>query len=223
MARAVIIGAGISGLALAYRLQQRPGVDVVVLEARQRPGGTLCTIERDGFRFETGPNGFLDTKPSTLNLCHELGLADRLVEASAAAGKSRYLFVDGKLRLLPGSLKSLLGTRLLSWRGKLDLLAERFRRGGSGVDESIDSFARRRAGNEVADVFADAMVTGIFAGDPALLSLPACFPRVAALEREYGSVLKGVARLARQRRREAKARGEAPRRGSSLWSFRGGL
>jgi protoporphyrinogen/coproporphyrinogen III oxidase len=72
-------------------------------------------------------------------------------------------------------------------------------------------------------VLADAMVTGIFAGDPALLSMPACFPRLVALEQEHGSVLKGMARTARQRRQEAKARGEEYQRPGKLWSFREGL
>jgi oxygen-dependent protoporphyrinogen oxidase len=100
---------------------------------------------------------------------------------------------------------------------------ERFRSRRHPNDESIDAFARRRAGREVAQTFADGLVTGIFAGDPALLSLPACFPRVAALEQQYGSVLRGFVASARQRRREAEARGESHERGSRLWSFRGGL
>src|SRR5687767_11854450 len=130
MARVIVIGAGISGLSLAYRLEQRPDIDVAVLEERERPGGTLWTRQRDGFRFEIGANGFLDSKPATLELCRDLGLGDRLVEASPAAAQNRYLFVDGRLRLLPGSLASLLGSDLLSWRGKLSFLCERFRRRG---------------------------------------------------------------------------------------------
>ena len=71
-----------------------------------------------------------------------------------------------KLERLPGSPGQLLTTPLLSWRGKLSFLAERFRRGHPQADESIDAFARRRAGSEVAEIFADALVTGIYAGDP---------------------------------------------------------
>src|SRR5947209_394186 len=151
--RIVIVGAGVSGLAVAYRLRQRlPGCDLVLLEQRSRPGGTVWTDDRAGFRIEEGPNGFLDNKPGTLDLCRDLGLADKLVAASDAAGKNRYLFLDGRLRLLPGGLGSLLGSDLLSWRGKVSLLLERFRRKGTGQDESIDAFTRRRAGREVAEV-----------------------------------------------------------------------
>src|SRR4051812_4547383 len=75
MPRVVIVGAGISGLTLAYRLEQNwPGCEVVVLEQRSQPGGTINTLTRDGFRIEAGPNGFLDNNPATIDLCRELGL-----------------------------------------------------------------------------------------------------------------------------------------------------
>jgi oxygen-dependent protoporphyrinogen oxidase len=224
MPRVVIVGAGISGLALAYRLQQlAPPTEIVLLEQAERPGGTLWTTRRDGFQVETGANGFLDSKPTTLELCTELGLKDRLLTASEAASKNRYLYLDGRLRILPGSLGGLLRTDLLSWRGKLNFLWERFRKAGAKGDESIAAFATRRAGKEIAAVFADAMVTGIYAGDPELLSLPACFPRIAALEREYGSILKGFGKTARKRRLDAAQRSDAYRRPGTMWSLREGL
>src|SRR5262249_20045397 len=216
MPRVVIVGGGISGLALAHRLRQAaPAAEVTVLEERPRPGGTMWTERRDGFQVEIGPNGFLDTKPTTADLCRDLGLGDRLLAASETAQRNRYLFLDGRLRALRGSPLSFLGSGLLSWRGKLGLLLERWRPPRrDGGDESIDAFARRRAGREAAEVLADALVTGIYAGDPHLLSMPAAFPRLARLEEEYGSVLKGLARSARQRRAEAAARGEtAPQPG----------
>jgi oxygen-dependent protoporphyrinogen oxidase len=74
-----------------------------------------------------------------------------------------------------------------------------------------------------AAVLADALVTGIHAGDPDLLSARAAFPRLVAWEAQYGSVMKGMAQAARQRRKAAKARGEPYRRGSRMWSFRQGL
>jgi oxygen-dependent protoporphyrinogen oxidase len=225
MARVIIVGAGISGLALAYRLQQLASrTEITLLEQRDRPGGTIWTERRQGFQIEIGPNGFLDNKPSTLSLCRDLGLDTRLVPASEAAGRNRYLFLEGQLRALPNSLGSFLGTDLLTWRGKLALFLERFRRRRDDpADESVDAFARRRAGPEAAEVFADALVTGIYAGDPRLLSVRATFPRLAALEAQYGSVLRGLARSARQRRAEAAAPGEPYRSTGQMWSFPEGL
>jgi oxygen-dependent protoporphyrinogen oxidase len=225
MPRIVIIGGGISGLSLAYRLRQLvPAAETLLLEERARPGGTLWTERRDGFQVEIGPNGFLDTKPSTLDLCRDVGLGDRLVAASADAQRNRYLFLDGRLQALPGSPMSFLGSGLLSWRGKLRLLLERWQpRRRDDSDESIDAFAHRRAGREAAEVLADALVTGIHAGDPALLSVRATFPRLVALEAEHGSVLRGMAAAARQRRAEAAARGKPVQRPGQMWSFREGL
>ena len=102
MPNVVIVGAGISGLALAYRLQQaRPDIDIIILEQRERPGGTVWTERRDGFQVEIGPNGFLDSKPTTLTLCRDLGLNDHLLTASESAARNRFLFLDGRLRPLP--------------------------------------------------------------------------------------------------------------------------
>jgi oxygen-dependent protoporphyrinogen oxidase len=113
---------------------------------------------------------------------------------------------------------------LLSWRGKWGLLTEPFRPPKQGQDdESVTAFATRRAGAEVAEIFADALATGIHAGDPRLLSVNAAFPRVAAMEREAGSAIKGFIRAAKQRRREAKARGEPRPSPTQMRSFREGL
>lgn len=219
MPHVVIVGAGISGLSLAYRLQERnPALEIIVVEAGNRIGGTIWTHREDGFQVEAGPNGFLATKPNTFALCRDIGLGTHLIEASPVAKKNRYLNLDGQLRALPNGLASFLTSDLLSWRGKISLLWERFRRSQSSYgDESIAAFAQRRAGSEVARVFADALVTGIYAGDPALLSARACFPRLTALEAEHGSILKGLAKTARQRRSEP---ADQP---SGMWSLREGL
>jgi oxygen-dependent protoporphyrinogen oxidase len=225
MAKVVIVGAGISGLAVAHYLAQLcPRAQITILEQNDRPGGTIWTERREGFQVECGPNGFLDNKLSTTALCGAVGLGERLLPASEGSSRNRYLFLDGKLRQLPGSLWGLLRTDLLSWRGKIDLLLEPIRRNRPGSrDESIAAFARRRAGREVADVFADALVTGIHAGDPNLLSVRSTFPRIARLEEQYGSVVKGLMQSARERRKEAAATGEARRTSTRMWSFREGL
>src|SRR4051812_43011891 len=101
MIRIVIVGGGLSGLSLAYRLEQRlPDAEVLVLEQQGRLGGKIGTVDRDGFRVETGPNGFLDNKPATLDLCRDLDLSARLQSASDAAARNRFLFLRGRMRLL---------------------------------------------------------------------------------------------------------------------------
>jgi protoporphyrinogen/coproporphyrinogen III oxidase len=225
MPRVLIVGGGITGLALAFRLEQlRPEAEVTVLEQRTRVGGVVNSSLRDGFRVEAGPNGFLDNKPFAVNLCRELGLGERLVPASDAAARNRFILLDHRLQKLPNDLWSFLTTGVVGWRTKWALLTERFcRRRIDPADESIDAFARRRFGNEAAETLVDAFVTGVYAGDPRLLSLPACFPRLAAFEREHGSVTRGFTQLRRQQRRQAEAEGKAAQRTGQMWSFREGL
>lgn len=228
MPQIVIVGAGLSGLTVAYRLRQRlPDARLTVLEPRDRAGGNIGTEQHDGFRVETGPNGFLDNKPGMMQLCQDLGLGDRLLAASEGSRKNRYVFVRNQLHRLPGSPLGILTTPLLSLAGKLALLREPFRPGrrsqASPEDESIAAFARRRFGREAADIFVDALVTGIHAGDPEQLSVRATFPRLTQYEAEFGSVLRGVLATAKQRKRAARERGEPPPQPPCMWSFREGL
>ena len=221
----VIVGGGISGLSLAYRLQQRsPELNIQVLEAASRLGGKVWSEHQDGFLIESGPNGFLDLKPSSYDLCHDLGLAGQLITGSEAARKNRFLFRGHGLEPLPSSLFEFLRSPIMSWKGKLSLVAERFRsRRTEGSEESVADFARRRLGTEAAENLADAIVAGIHAGDPATLSLTAAFPRLAALEQQYGSILKGMSAKAKERRKAAYARGERVLPPQRLWSFAGGM
>jgi oxygen-dependent protoporphyrinogen oxidase len=224
MPHLVIVGGGISGLALAYRLEQRmPTADVTVLEGSGRLGGAVCTFDEGPFRVEGGPNGFLDNKSATLDLCRDLGLGDRLVAASDTASRNRYVFLNGRLQALPTSLFAFLRSGVLSWRAKLSVLAERFRPPRwADDDESVADFFRRRLGNEIAEGLADALVTGIYAGDPSLLSVRATFPRMVAMERDHGGLFKGLAHAKKERGRQV-AKGMAPARGSRMWSFPEGL
>lgn len=225
MKRVVVVGGGLSGLAAAFRIRQaHPDWPLTLLEAQPRLGGNIGTEQVDGFTVERGPNALFDIKPHAIQLCRDLGLGDQLIPASDAARKNRYLFLNGRLHRLPGDPLGLLFSPVLSLGGKLKMLGEPFRNRPSGVpaEESVAEFARRRFGKEAADVFVDALVTGIHAGDPERLSVAAAFPRLTQFERQYGSVFRGFMASAKARRKAAEERGEAyspPR----MWSFRGGL
>ncbi len=222
MERIVIVGAGISGLATAYYLQERlPQADITLLEAQNRPGGTIWTERKSGFQFETGPNGFLNHRASTLRLCQKLGIDNEIITAQPIA-KKRLLYHQDDLYEMPSSFWQFLRTPLLSWRSKWRLLTERFRsRSTSTEDESVHDFTVRRTTEQIADLFADALVTGIYAGDPKQLSLQAAFPRVALAEKQFGSVSKGLPKiLAMERERQ----GLPPEpKQPQLLSFRPGL
>ena len=223
MHNVLVVGGGLSGLTVAYRLGS--AACVAVFEAGDRPGGNLrTTTSAGGFRVEWGPNGFLDGKPSTLQLCRDLGLGGQLLAASEGSRTNRYVYWNGAVEKLPGGPLGLLTTPLLSLRGKLELLAEPLRRRAKpgSPDESVRAFATRRLGREAALVMMDALVAGVHAADPEKLSVRAAFPRLANFEAESGSVLRGVLKSSRDKKRDALARGETPRP-QRMWSFRGGL
>lgn len=211
--RVAIVGGGISGLATAFYVgRDRPDWEISVYEAASRWGGTMQTADRDGFLFECGPNGFLSNRCETLELIRDAGAED-LLQRSSDAARRRFIYAD-RLHPLPESPVAFLGTRLLSWRGKLRVLGELFvpaRR--DNEDESLQQFGERRVGKEFTDVFLNAMSAGIFASTPPLLSVAAAFPKVVALERDHGGLFRGM--IAR-RKKEA-----GP--GGVLMSFHGGV
>jgi oxygen-dependent protoporphyrinogen oxidase len=187
--RIAVLGAGISGLAIAHRLAKEH--DVTVFEARDRAGGNIRTEEVEACRVEWGPNGWLDNEPSTLELVKGLGLEARLVRARDAAAR-RYVWRAGKLRLLPTKPKRFLTSDCLPLRARLRVLLEPFARKPPKGDESVFDFAARRIGRGAAEVLVDAFVTGVYAGDPQRLSVKSAFPRLKALESEHGSLWKGA-------------------------------
>jgi oxygen-dependent protoporphyrinogen oxidase len=186
---ALVIGGGISGLACAYHLQQA-GIPVRVLEAASRPGGAIATKDKDGFRFELGPQSFLSTEP-LIHLIDALGLKDQLLRANPRA--PRYILVGGRLIPTPLAPPSVLTTPLFSAGTKWRLVTEIMRRTRPPAeDESVAAFVRRKFGDELLNRFVAPFVSGVYAGDPERLSLRAAFPKLHEFEARYGSVLRGA-------------------------------
>src|SRR5262245_13397458 len=220
MSHVIVVGAGIAGLTVAHRLT-RGGRDepheVTVLEATDRTGGTIQSNQVGGYLCEHGPQGILDNAPDTLTLIEELGLEPVM---SAADARRRFLFHGGRLREVPGSPIAAIGSDVLTWRGKLRLMAEPFIGRDSADDETIDRFAARRLGREAAKMLVDPMVSGIYAGDAAQLSIRAAFPTVWELERDYGSLVRG---MMSRRRRGSDGGSASERRIGRLMSFADGI
>lgn len=205
----VVVGAGVSGLATAFRVRERfdahrRPLEICVLEAADRAGGKIRTEDQAGYRVEWGPNGFLDGKPDTLALCEALGIRDALLPSSERARK-RYVFSAGTLHRVPETPVAFFRSPLLTPWGRLRVVKEAWApRTPPGLDTSIAEFGSRRLGREAAEKLLDPMVSGIFAGDPAIMSLASCFPRIAEMEREHGSLLRAMVALQRQRKRAGK-------------------
>jgi oxygen-dependent protoporphyrinogen oxidase len=213
-----IIGGGITGLTAAYRLRQL-NLPVTVYEASARLGGVIQSVEQDGYLAEFGPNTVLETSPKIVALIRDLGLESRRLYSDPAAGK-RFLVRNRRLVDLPGSPFAFLATPLFSWSAKLRLLAEPFiRRSDPEIEESLADFVLRRIGREFLDYAINPFVAGVYAGDPARLSVKQAFPKLHALEQKYGSLIKGQILGARERRRRA----EVSKQNAPKFSFEHGL
>lgn len=186
--RVGVIGGGISGLCVAHRLR-RSGIDVVLFEKGAKVGGNIISEIRDGFLFEHGPNSALASR-ELLNLIDELGLSDEIVKPDPNS-KKRFIVRGGQLVALPSKLVDLAISKAFSNKAKLRLLREPFVRGASTDNESVASFFERRLGKEIVDYAVDPFISGIYAGDPKLLSIKHAFPKLFDFEKNYGGLLKG--------------------------------
>lgn len=189
---AIVLGGGAAGL-MAARTLRRAGRDVVTLEAAPRVGGVVETVRRGDWLFELGPNTVLDRGPLP-DLVRELGLEDE-VEKVPLRGRSRFVYRRGRLQQVPRTARTFLTSRLFSWRGKLALIREPWRRGRSGgQEETIAELVRRRLSSEWLETLVGPFVSGIYAGDPERLSARWTLGHLVALEARHGSVIRGFLR-----------------------------
>jgi protoporphyrinogen/coproporphyrinogen III oxidase len=193
----VVIGGGISGLAVGYYLQ-RAGVDVVVLEASSGPGGVLTSIQVEARVLELGPQRTRLTPPLQ-RLVAELGLADRLI---TAPDLPLFIYRAGRLREVPLGVSSFLTTDLLGWRDRIRILFEPFT-AALAPGETVAAYFTRKFGQRAYDQLIAPVYGGLYASDPAAMpARHALAPALRALG-VRGSVLAAVVRAAR-------ARGQAP-------------
>ncbi len=221
--RVAIVGGGITGLAAAAWLEHDHGIDdVIVLEGSTRPGGKIRTELEAGHVLEWGPQGFLNNSPDTPELADLVGLDDQKVMADEAAA-DRFIVRRGKLRPVPMSPVAFLTSDVLPLAGRLRVLAEPVARHRPSDEETVHQFATRRIGRRAADILVDAMVTGVFAGDSRQLSLAATFPRMAAMEAEYGSLTRALLAKVKEARQEGRQSSGPAGPGGRLTSFLNGM
>jgi len=200
MTRIAIIGGGISGLAAAFELEQRrtSGADVeyTLYESSPRFGGVLRTDQVDGCIVEAGPDSFLTEKPWATDLSRLVGLGDQLIGSNDSDRKT-YILTRGRLVEMPPGLMFMVPTKILptglsplfSWSTKLRMAQELFHAPRSvDRDESVAEFVERHYGREMVDRLADPLLSGVYGGDAANLSVRAVLPRFAEMERTHGSL-----------------------------------
>lgn len=199
-----IVGAGITGLAAAWKVQQlSPQTHVTILESSQRVGGVLQTKRIGGYLVETAADMFTCQPATALELCRELGIEDQLLTTAEPKHKAYVGMKDqvvpvpqGFSLMVPSQSESILAWPLLSESGKQRLLDEvnvatRDYENDSS-DEDFASFAVRRFGQEAFEVLIQPLVSGIYSADPKMLSMNATMQRFVDMEKAHGSLIEAV-------------------------------
>lgn len=186
----IIVGAGITGLSIAYELQQK-GIPYEILETGSHAGGVIKSLHVDGYELDAGPNSFA-ASPEIIAYIDQLGLHEQVMEASAAS-KNRFLVRNNQLHAVSPHPLKILQSNYISGGAKWRLFTERFRKPHpADGEESVSSFVNRRFGHEVNEFLFEPILSGIYAGNPDLMSVSEVLPMLPQWEKKYGSVTKGL-------------------------------
>nr|CAE01661.2 OSJNBa0084K20.6 [Oryza sativa Japonica Group]CAE02483.2 OSJNBa0076N16.4 [Oryza sativa Japonica Group] len=229
-----VVGAGVSGLAAAYRLRKR-GVQVTVFEAADRAGGKIRTNSEGGFIWDEGANTMTESELEASRLIDDLGLQGK--QQYPNSQHKRYIVKDGAPTLIPSDPIALMKSTVLSTKSKLKLFLEPFlyekssrRTSGKVSDEHLSEsviFLCICRDNQVVDYLIDPFVAGTSGGDPESLSIRHAFPALWNLENKYGSVIAGAILSKLSTKGDSvKTGGASPGKGRNKrvsFSFHGGM
>lgn len=213
----VIIGAGLTGLTLAYYLKKQ-GLDILLIEKAEKAGGVINTENENGFVFETGPNTGVVGNPEVAELFEELeGLCE--FEAADPSAKRRLIWKKGKWHALPSGLISAATTPLFTIKDKFKVLGEPFRKKGENPEENLADLVKRRLGVSFLNYAIDPFISGIYAGNPEYLIPKYALPKLYALEQNYGSFIKGSIQKAKEKKNNPRLQKAT----KDVFSAKGGL
>lgn len=203
-----IIGGGITGLAAAHHINtSTPGIPIELFEASKRLGGVLFTEPVDGFLVEHSADMFTTVEPAGMDLCRSIGIDKHLIgtnsefqRAFIASGDGLEPVPKGLNLMSPTDLDAIRSTPLLSEAGRKRFLEEetipsRYAEASSPrelIDESLESFAIRRFGQEAFEKIIQPLVGGIYTADPAKLGMKSTLPQYLEMEKDHGSIIKAI-------------------------------
>lgn len=215
-----ILGAGITALAAALRLQQR-GIDFIILEKSDRCGGKIQTVQKDGYTMEMGPNTVLINNKEIKDFLEQLNLLSETIQPDSEAVKRRLVLKNNSIEEIPTSFKSAWQSKLFNFRTFRSVVAEIFKKPSpKSASESLADFSRRRFGKQIYEDFVTPFVSGIYAGDPEKMSINYTLAILKEAEEKYGSVLKGMPKIMKQKKLD-QADWQLPKQ--KIFSFHNGL
>lgn len=185
-----VVGAGVTGLALTHHLD-RAGVSVRTFEADPEPGGVLRSTTVDGHVLELGPQR-LRLSPPVKELVAAAGVESELVRTRG--DQPLWMYVDGRPRRVPLSLRTAVTTDLLSWRGKFRAILEPLT-ARPQPGESVGRALRRMVGREAAERWLGPLYAGLYGSDPD--AMPVEHSLLRAMDaRDVDSIVRAGARHA---------------------------
>ena len=207
--KTVIIGGGISGLSIGHYLN-KINSDFLIIEKNNRLGGNIFSENINGFICENGPNTILLNNIEIKELIEDINLSKDIYWPNEKVIKNRYVLKNNILKRLPSSLLDFLSTDLISIKDKVSIFKEPFI-SKHKKDTSISNFFKKRFGNGIYTNFVLPFITGIYAGNPEIISVKYGLNKIWELEQSYGSILKGL--ILKKRKKEK----------NMIFSFRNGL
>ena len=213
----VIIGAGLTGLTLAFYLKKQ-GKNVLVIEKSGKTGGVIQTIKDGEYVYEKGPNTGVVGNPEVAELFEDLeGLCT--FEAADPSAKRRLIWKNGKWHALPSGFVPAVTTPLFKLKDKLKVLGEPFRKRGENPEENLADLVKRRLGESFLNYAIDPFISGIYAGDPSYLIPKYALPKLYALEQDYGSFIRGSMKKAKEKKNNPRLQKAT----KEVFSAKGGL
>jgi oxygen-dependent protoporphyrinogen oxidase len=176
-AQIAIIGAGISGLCLAWYLQKKSAgrADILVFEKEARVGGWLESSMQGSFLFERGPRTLRSKSDLFLQLVKDLEIEEEVLTSSPEASIRYLASKEGSLEMMPRNMKDLifspLGRTILKGVGRSLFFPKKVK-----SDTSVEEYFSKRFGKNFTEQCIDPLTAGIYAALPWNLSMQSAFP-----------------------------------------------
>lgn len=184
-----IIGAGITGLSLAYFLKKQ-NKNFTLFEKNNRVGGNIRSEKVGNYTLEFGPHS-INAEPELINFFKEFIPENEFLFANEDA-KTRLVLKKGKYQKLPTGPLKLITSGFFSFKTKRKIFGETKNKFMPNEKTTLTEFFTERFGKEIVDYAVYPFVSGIYAGNPDKLLLKSAFPAIFDWMKKHGSILKAM-------------------------------
>jgi oxygen-dependent protoporphyrinogen oxidase len=195
-----VVGAGITGLAAAYRLKQS-GCQVTLFEASDSIGGNIRGSVDDNWLADSGYGLINAADPHVQALINELELRDEVLNISPLSRK-RYIAYGNRLKRIPNTLSDAVWSGYLPFGTRMRLLFSRFAKKQISENDTVSTVLERFLGPSSVSLVAEPLISALFAGNPGNLNLRYAFPTLY----RYLTEKRTLSRAMRQALKEKKVK-----------------